>query len=142
MPEQCHATRIHHMSDRAERIIIQVADDKQTIAVNFLPASGATGGLTLTLAQLTDLIQGLGEVRAQLVEGMDIPPLEGQTITSIVNTRWHIQPELLGGGSALTFAHPSYGAIGFIVSRDQLPLMVSLLAKHLEIQPATTGRPN
>jgi hypothetical protein len=130
------------MSDKAERIAVQIADDKQSVAINFLPASGVTGSLNLNLDQFTTLIQTFGNIRSQMVAGQEIPALEGQTVAAVFNTRWYIQPEPLNDGSALTFYHPSFGALGFLVPRDQVPLMVRLLAKHLEIQPSNFGKPN
>jgi capsid portal protein len=130
------------MSDKAERITVQIADDKQSIAINFLPASGATGSLNLTLDQFTALIQTFGKIRSQIVAGQEIPALKGETVNVAFNTRWHIQPEQLNDGSVLTFYHPSFGAVGFVVPRDQVPLMVRVLTKHLEIQPANFGKPN
>jgi hypothetical protein len=131
------------MSDKTERIAVQIADDKQSVAVKFLPASGVTGSLNLNLDQLTLLIQTFGNIRSQMVTGQKIPPLEGQTVTAVFNTRWHIHPEALtDGSSALTFYHPSFGVVGFLVPRDQVPQIVRLLTKHLEIQPSNFGKPN
>src|ERR1700722_17987040 len=124
------------MSDKAERITIQIANDKQSVAINFLPASGATGSLNLTLDQFTALIRTFGKVRSQMVAGQEITALEGQAGEAVFNTRWYIHPDTLNDGSALRFYHPSFGAVGFVVPRDQVQLMVRLLAKHLEIQPS------
>jgi hypothetical protein len=60
------------------RLSIQIADDKESVVINLLPASGVTGSLQLTLDQLTGLISGLGSVRQQLLSGKPEPPLEGQ----------------------------------------------------------------
>ncbi len=121
---------------------VRVSDDKQNVSVTFLPKSGATGTINLTLDQLTALIQGLGKVRRQMVAGKEMPALAGQPIEAVVNTRWHIHPEPMVDGSVLSFYRPSFGALGFLVPRDQVPLMIRLLAGHLQIQSTVSGKPN
>jgi hypothetical protein len=120
----------------------QISDDKKGVSITFLPASGVSGRLNLTLDQLTALIHGLGRIRCQMVAGQEIPDLEGQAIETAINTRWHIQPEPMTEGTALLFYHPAFGALGYLVPRDQIPLMVRRLADHLHIQPTTPGKPN
>ncbi|MFJ6323838.1 MULTISPECIES: hypothetical protein [unclassified Rhizobium] len=61
----------------AERMKIQIAEDRSGVEVEFLPESGATGTLALTQEQLLKLVQGLGRVHMTLVEGKDIPPSKG-----------------------------------------------------------------
>jgi hypothetical protein len=123
------------------RLSIQIADDKSSVVVQFLPASGASGSLVLTLDQLTALIRGLGSARAQMVSGEQIS-LEGAEIQAIFNTRWYIQPEPLSEGSSLVFYHPAFGPIGFVVPRDQVSEIVRLLTVHLGIQSSSGGKPN
>jgi hypothetical protein len=124
------------------RLSIHIADDKESVVINFLPASGVAGSLQLTLDQLTGLISGLGSVRQQLLSGKPEPPLEGQQLNAISSTQWYIQPEPLSEGSLLVFSHPAFGPVGFVVPKDQVSEIVRLLTVHLGIQHASTGKPN
>jgi hypothetical protein len=130
------------VSEAQPRFAIHTASDKRSVAIEFLPESGATGSLALTLNQLTVLIRSLGTVREQMVLGDPIPSLDGIGINAIVNTRWHIQPEPLIEGSILSFYHPGFGPVGFIVPRDQVLELVRFLTVHLSIQSSSGSRPN
>jgi hypothetical protein len=130
------------MSEAKPRLAIHIADDKSSVAIEFLPASGASGSLALTLDQVTALIRGLGGAREQMVSGKPIPSLEGVEVKAIFNTRWYFQPEPLSEGSALAFYHPAFGPVGFVVPREQVSEMVNLLTAHLGIRPSPGGKPN
>ena len=130
------------MANQQPRIRIQVSDDKKDATLEFLPASGLSGSLTLTLDQLTALITGLGMARRQMVEGQPNPPINNQQFQTISNARWYIQPEPLTEGSLLAFSHPSFGPVGFVVPRDQIAEMVRVLTVHLRILPSSGSKPN
>lgn len=124
------------------RMKITLDGERTAVSVEFLPESGASGALTLSLDQITKLIQGLGNARAAMVEGKDLPFPERAQIDAIFNTRWYIQPEPMTEGSALLFDHPNYGPVGFVLPRDQVAEVVRLLTNHLSIQPSAPGKTN
>ena len=99
--------------------------------------------MTVTAAQLLSFLQTLGQAHAAMVDGQPMPSLEGIEIKAVFNTRWYIQPEPLTEGSLLSFYHPSFGPVGFLIPREQVPEIVRLLTIHLEIQPQSqTQKPN
>jgi hypothetical protein len=119
------------------RMQVQLSDDKSRATIEFLPASGVTGSLTVDVDQLLTLVRSLGQVRGQMAAGRPAPPLEGIQLEVAFNTQWYIQPEPLTEGSLLSFYHPAFGPVGFLVPREQVAEMVRLLTKHLEAPPMT-----
>ncbi len=108
------------------RLNVSVGPDGARLS--FLPASGAEGGVDLTLAQLTELIGVLGAARAKLAgpgQGLD-----GQ-VQAIVGPAWTVRPEALTEGSMLAFAHPAYGPVGFVLAAAEVERMVRALTSHL-----------
>jgi hypothetical protein len=110
----------------ADQVTITYAGDSAEIEV--------AGKLTLNADQLLEFIRGLGRVREQIIAGKPIPPLEGQQIGAIFNTRWYIQAEMMNECSALSFYHPGFGALGFLVPIEQVQEMVRLLTIHLNLK--------
>lgn len=119
-----------------------LSDDHSEVLVEFLPASGTSGHMTLSLEQLTKMIGSLGRVRSAMLEGKPAQPLVNQKIDAEFNTQWFVQPETLTGGSSLFFDHPSYGPVGFVVPRDQVVEIVRLLSLQLTLPPSTGAVPN
>lgn len=115
-----------------QRMQVQFKPDSSGIEITFLPASGASGKLDLPADNLLSLIRQLGAVHAQLVASKPIPPLEGSSVDVIFNTRWFVQPEMLGEASVLSFHHPAFGPVGFAVPIDQIGQMVHLLTMQLQ----------
>ncbi len=130
------------MSEVRQKLIVRLEDDKETVVIEFLPASGATGSLSLKLDEFTNFIRGLGAVRQQMVAGESIPPLQGANIQAAYNTRWLIQHDAFSEGSALAFYHPAFGPVGLVVPKEQIPDIVRVLIAHLGIQASTEDRPN
>lgn len=117
------------MSGRFE---IKVADDKSKVSIKVIDESGE---VTANLSQddLLSLIKALGTAHAQLGAGKPIPQIEGLRIDGIYDTRWYVNPELMGEASALSFYHPSFGPLGFLVPIDQVERMVVLLNNQIEL---------
>ncbi|WP_131860259.1 hypothetical protein [Bosea sp. BK604] len=127
------------MIQTQERLRIAVSEDRRTVTVEFMPPSGVSGSLTLEAEQLLTLIQSLGKVHAMMTEERDQPALEGVTIESAFNRRWHVQPELIGEATSLSFHHPAYGPVSFLVPIDQVAHMTRLLTEQLEAHQALRG---
>ena len=102
--------------------------------LTLLPGSGADGEVTLTFAQLSELITALGSVRARLLaESPDSKArgLEANGVQAVVGPAWMVRPEALTEGSMLAFAHPGYGTVGFVLAAAEVKKMVKVLTSHL-----------
>ncbi len=121
----------------AEIIKISIAEDKSKATVEFLPPSGASGTLELTADQLLKLVHGLGQAHAIMIGGVELPPLEGQQIQAIFNTRWYVNPELMGEATAMSFFHPAFGPLGFLIPIGQVEYMIRLLTTQVETAKAS-----
>jgi hypothetical protein len=124
------------------RMTISVSEDKSKTTVEFLPASGASGSLELTADQLLRMIQALGDAHKEMVFEQPIPALEGQNIGAIFNTRWFVDPALLGEAASISFYHTAFGPVGFLVPIDQVETMVGLLSNQVELAKAVRSKPN
>ena len=130
------------VSEDRRQLTVRLADDNKTAVIEFHPGSGATGLLSFKLDEFTNFIRGLGAVRKLMVAGEPAPSLQGANIQAAYNTRWHIQPDPLSEGSALTFYHPAFGPVGLVVPKEQIPDIVRRLTAHLGIHSSPEGRPN
>lgn len=124
------------MAGAEPKLGIHIAEDRGSVTLTLLPASGGSGLATLTLEQLTSIIQGLGLARQHMAFGRPTPPLEGQEVYAVFNTNWYVAPELRGGGSALVFAHPCFGPVAFVVP----PGHAEEIARLLTVQSQMTAR--
>lgn len=125
----------------AERMRVQISDDGAKVSLEFLPTSGAEGTLELSPDQLLKLVRQLGTVHAQMVKNDPVPELEGQQIEAIINTKWHIQPGLIGEASVMCFQHPAFGPLGFAVPVGQVQEMVRLLSNHVALAAQSREKP-
>jgi len=107
-----------------------ISEDRQSVAIELAAVGHATAPLVLDLDQLSDLIKALGQARHRMVEGLPVPPLEGQTVATVNRPRWYIQVAQLDG-SVLAFDHPAFGAVGFAIPRQEIATMVRILNNHL-----------
>ena len=91
--------------------------------------------MTLSRAQLLELIGALGTARARLLAELpaDAPErrLESTGMQAIVGPAWIVRPEALTEGSMVAFAHPAYGTVGFVLPGAQVKKMVQALTNHL-----------
>jgi hypothetical protein len=119
------------------RFEIKIADDKSTAALRVFDESGAEVVATMDADKLLSLIKGLGAVHSKMIEGRPLPDLERARVDAVVNPRWYVSPQLMGEASALSFYHPSFGPVGFLMPIDQVERMISFLAKQVEIAKAS-----
>jgi hypothetical protein len=127
----------------AEMMKITVAEDRSKATVEFLPMSGASGTLELSADQLLTLVQGLGQAHATMIAGVEVPSLEGQQIQGIFNTRWYVNPELMGEATAMSFFHPAFGPLGFLIPIDQVEHMIHLMTTQVQMaRVLKAGRAN
>jgi len=121
----------------AERMKVSIAKDKSKATIEFLPQSGASGTIELSANQLLNLIRSLGQVHADMVAGTELPSLEGHQIQAVLNTRWYVKPELMGEAAAMSFFHPAFGPLGFLIPIDQVEHMIRLLTTQVEMAKAS-----
>jgi hypothetical protein len=121
---------------------LRVCREQKAVAVEFAPQAGVTGTLTLTQDTLLALIRNLGCAHQQLTQDVPPPQLWGKQIDCVFNAPWHIQPEPLSEGSLISFFHPAFGPVGFVIPRDQVAAIVRTLSLHLELPPPPRERRN
>lgn len=130
------------MAGAEPKLDIHIAEDRRSVTVSFVPAGGGGGGATLTLEQLTSIIQGLGLARQHIASGRPTPPLEGQQVHAVYDANWYVAPDLRHGGSALVFHHPCYGPIAFVVPPDQAGQIARLLTMQSQMASLASPTPN
>jgi hypothetical protein len=104
--------------------------DAPEAVLTLLAGSGAEGAVSLSAAQLLELIMALGEARARLLAGKG-PGLDTNAVQAVVGPAWTVRPEALTEGSMLAFAHPAYGTVGFVLPAADIERMVRALTSHL-----------
>lgn len=127
------------------RMRVSVASDVQSATLTLLPKSGLEGDISLSLDQITQLIFGLGQARAAMVERYPVPPIEGAHFNPVFKTRWVVQPETLTEGSVIAFQHPGYGPVGFVLPAPTIEKVVRALTVHMGMihsQPGDERKPS
>jgi hypothetical protein len=124
-----------------ERLRVQVSPARDLATVEFLETSGASGSLVLSADQILKLVQQLGAAHQAMTQGKKLPHLEGQQIETIFNTRWFVDPAMIGEAVALSFYHPAFGPLGFAIPIDQAEKMAKLLTNNVELAKAGRQKP-
>jgi hypothetical protein len=132
---------INDGTDMTETINIRMTDDKSAALVEVVQASGTAATLHLNAEQLLLVVQKLGEVHARMVLGKEVPALVGETVGAVFNTRWAVQPELIGEATMMSFSHPSFGPVGFTIPIDQVERMIPVLINQVESAKALKASP-
>ncbi|MFT9398428.1 hypothetical protein [Acetobacter sp.] len=112
------------------------ADDKKTVTMTLSSddAADKPAVMSLSVEQVTQIIQILGRVRETMQEGQDVPSIEGARFTPVVRTRWALQPEASTDGSVLAFQHPAYGPVGLVLTPQDSDKLMRGLHMHQEIR--------
>jgi hypothetical protein len=130
------------MTEKKTRLETQISEDNSQVKITFLPESGASGSMNLSLDQLTIFIVALGTIRGEMMIDKPLPPFEAKSITSILNTLWYVKPEPLSEGTLLAFQHPYFGPVAFSIPRDQCSAMAKEMLNTLEVPVQSAGMPN
>jgi hypothetical protein len=109
---------------------IRITTDRWSATITFLPDSGKAGSIALSAERLLLLIQQLGEAHATIV-GQNIPQFEHKKVDHVLNTRWYIETEVLGGASGLSFYHNKFGPVGFLLPIHEAERLVNILARQV-----------
>ena len=124
---------------------VTVAADGEGATLALLPDSGLEGEISLSLDQLTQLIFGLGQARAAIMDKHPVPPIEGAHFNPVFKTQWAVQPEALTEGSVIAFQHPAYGPVGFVLPASNIEKVVRALTVHMGMvhsQPGVGRKPS
>lgn len=115
------------------RMNVSLGEGSATLS--FYEGSGARGEVTLTLAQLSDMVGALGTARARLIAALPADAkerrLEPSGVQAVIGPAWIVRPEALTEGSMLAFAHPAFGTVGFVLPPPEVNKMVQALTSHL-----------
>ena len=130
------------MPETTLRTEIRISDDRSTVSITFFQARSGSANLRLNLDDLTGLIAALGSARQVMAAGRSMPSLEGQQVQAVFKPQWYIQPEPLSEGSTISFYHPAFGPVAFVVPREHVEAMVRLLTGHLGIPRSSGSKPN
>jgi hypothetical protein len=123
------------------RLGIQISDDRKTVILEMAPEGETGSPVELTLEQLGKLITLLGKTRQRMIQGLPMPTLEGMMIETVYRPNWYIQVAKIDG-SLLAFDHPSFGAVGFAIPKEEIADMVQILKGHLMLPPDRPGARN
>jgi hypothetical protein len=121
-----------------DRLRVSVEKLYQTATITFLPDSGVAGSMTISKNDLLLIIQELGKAHATMV-GQNIPRFEHKKVDHVLNTRWYIEPEVIGGASGLSFYHNGFGPVGFLLPIHEAERLANTLAHQVE-QAKREGR--
>ena len=127
------------------RMRVTVEKDAQSATLSLLPESGIAGDIPLDLEQITQLIFGLGQARAAMMQKLPVPPMEGAQFNPVFKTQWAVQPEALTEGSVIAFQHPAYGPVGFVLPASAVEKVVRALTAHMGMvhsQPGDGRKPS
>jgi hypothetical protein len=130
------------MPEQTFRTEIRISEDSSTVSVSFFDTRIGTANLRLNLDDLTGLIAALGRARQTMAAGQPMPSLEGQRVQVVLKPQWYIQPEPMSEGSTISFYHPAFGPVAFVVPREHVEVMVRLLTAHLGIPRSSGSKPN
>lgn len=119
---------------------VSVTNDAQSATLTLLPESGLEGEISLTLDQITQLIFGLGQARATMMQKFPVPPIEGAHLNPVFQTQWVVQPEALTEGSVIAFQHPAYGPVGFVLPAEAVEKVVRALTVHMGMVHSDPGQ--
>jgi hypothetical protein len=130
------------MPEPTLRTDIRVSDDRSAVSITFRATSDRSATVRLDLDDLSALIAALGSARQTMAADRPMPSLQGQRVETILQPQWYIQPEPLTEGSVISFYHPGFGPVAFLVPREHVEAMVRLLSAHLGIARSSGGKPN
>lgn len=124
------------------RIHITISGDKTNATLEITPEHVGNNLLTFTPDQLLGLIQGLGQAHQSLVKGRELPALVGQRVDVVTDTRWAIGTEQLGEATVMSFQHPAYGPVSFMIPLDQAEKIGRRMLAQVESAKASRSLAN
>ena len=113
------------------RIKIAITDDKSRATLQVMTEEANAQVLSFTEDQLLTLIRSLGQVHQDMVKGREVPPLVGQRVEVVTDTRWAVGTEQLGEATVMSFQHPAYGPVSFMIPIDQAERIAQRMLLHV-----------
>jgi hypothetical protein len=119
---------------------VRVAEDQTTVTIEvFLPGQPVQP-VNLTLAELDQFVDRLGNARSQMVKGHPIPPFERDEppISVAANTKWTIRVSP-PTGVLFGFYHPKFGPVGLTLPKDEILTIIRFLSDRFILQSAASS---
>jgi hypothetical protein len=116
----------------AGRLEVKGADDKTSATITITGDDGSSATTIIKTDDLLRMIHALGAVYENLTKDRPQPVLEGLTIECGFDRRWYVQPALIGEAVVMSFHHPRFGPVGFLVPVDQAQQMSALLTHTVQ----------
>ncbi len=116
----------------AGAINIDVSADRKRVSLTI--ADRDTGSVTAMLdrAALLKLIQGLGEAHSQMLTPADIH-LRVHQVPAVMYPQWVLQPEQIGEAVSISFFHPRFGPMAFVLPMHEAQQISQLLQANVAL---------
>ncbi|GBR47722.1 hypothetical protein CSR02_04060 [Acetobacter pomorum] len=130
----------------SSKLDLSLSEDRTEIHMKVLEQDNQPAvDIALSLEDVTRLIQVLGQCRETMLEGRELPTIEGATFAPVTRTKWALQPEASTDGSVLAFQHPAFGPVGLVLPPADADRLMHGLQMHQQMrqqQGAARGRLN
>lgn len=120
---------------------VRMTDDRKKAILTFAPESGLTGTLEVDQSELEGFLQLFSSLHWVMAEGQQLPEITGMKLKPAYQFKWAVQKDMDKQQSLLAFQHPGYGALGFMLSDEQVKEYIKALQKSLKLKaPVSTVR--
>lgn len=130
----------------SSKLDLSLSEDRTEIHMKVLEQDNQPAvDIALSLEDVTRLIQVLGQCRETMLEGRELPTIEGATFAPVTRTKWALQPEASTDGSVLAFQHPAFGPVGLVLPPADADRLMHGLQMHQQMrqqQGTARGRLN
>ena len=114
--------------------------DRQTITVTLL--TGPRVVLKLDAAQVDEMMENLGHLRAVMQPDHAPNCAPGQKVISVRNPRWLAEPDMMQGGSLLHLRDPRFGWRHYLFPREEATKLARVLRNQVEAPTSAKTKPN
>ncbi|MFT8943737.1 MAG: hypothetical protein ABF931_06060 [Acetobacter pasteurianus] len=119
----------------SSKLDLSLSADHTEVHLKVLEQEGQPAvDVALSVEDITRLIQVLGQCRETMLEGKELPPIEGATFTPVTRTKWALQPEASTDGSVLAFQHPAFGPVGLVLPPADADRLMHGLHMHQQMR--------
>lgn len=114
----CEAGSEENMS--AATVKIKISPENNSVMIGFPESVLANGEMCMSKKQLLKLVRVLGSVHQRLEgEGEPMPSCNFE-LNSAVEAPWFIEFEQLTNSAAISFCHPGFGPVTFLVPTHKI----------------------
>jgi hypothetical protein len=107
----------------------KLEDDYKTVTVTF--PTDPPVGLKLDAAGVDDMLENLGEFRANMTPGVPDTWAPGQTFGAVPDPRWVTEPDAMMGNSVLHIRDPRYGWLHYMIPREEARKLIGYLQNQV-----------